>query len=68
MKGTMSGSARLKTTRPTVVSMSVPLDVLDLGVRDVLVVVLRGQVHVLAGETDADRGVGRDVALLVARG
>ena len=42
-----------------------PLDVLHLGVDDVLVVVLRRQVDVLAGVAHADRRVGRDLALLV---
>ena len=41
------------------------LDVLDLGVGDVLVVVLRRQVHVLARVPDADGGVRSHVALLV---
>ena len=41
-----------------------PLDVLDLGVRQVLVVVLRRQIGVLARVAHADGGVRRDVALL----
>ena len=67
MNGISSGRRRLKMTRPTVVSISVLSTSWTSACDDVLVVVLRRQVDVAAGVADADRRVGLDVALLVAR-
>jgi hypothetical protein len=62
MNGISSGRLVLKTTRPTVVSTSFLLEVEDLGVRDVLIVELLGEVHVATADAALDRREQLDLA------